>query len=176
MSPLPVLAGGGLFIAVIQHCIVLYLHLKMVATPTKTSVKASAKVATPERIDDDVVIVGLLKNTQEWIGQGENAKRQAKGFLSCSSTDTFNDQKINIDLPVDNFIASDNGVPLAQELLDLQAKHSEKGQWVKVALKGFWVPSSNPQLMGGYMKAQYKALRVKSYKIIRSSFDKSVTK
>ena len=174
MYPLPVLAGGGLFIAVIQHCIVLYLHLKMVSTPTKSPAKASAKVATPARTDDDVVIVGLLKNTQEFIGQGENAKRQAKGFLSCSSSDTFNDQKINIDLPVDNFIASDNGVLLANELLELQAKYSEKGKWVKVAMKGFWVPSSSPQLINGYMKAQYKALRVKSFKVISSS--DSVTK
>ena len=91
------------------------------------------------------------------------------GFLSCCCRAPCNDRMINIDLPVDNFIASDNGVLLANELLELQAKYSEKGKWVKVAMKGFWVPSSSPQLINGYMKAQYKALRVKSFKVISSS-------
>ena len=83
MYPLPVLAGGGLFIAVIQHCIVLYLHLTMVSTPTKSPAKASTKVATPARTDDDVVIVGLLKNTQEFIGQGENASVKPRVSLAA---------------------------------------------------------------------------------------------
>lgn len=148
----------------------------MTASATKAP-KATTKAATTAaKYDDDVKIVGILRGTQEFIGQGPDAKYQVRGFLSIGCKDTFNGMPTSIDLPGDNFIASDNGVKLATELLALQTKHTGEGKWVKVALKGFWVPAANPELTGGYLKCTRKQLRVKSYEVLNDETRSSATK
>ena len=149
----------------------------MTASATKAPKATTKAASTAPKYDDDVTIVGILRGTQEFIGQGPDAKYQVRGFLSIGCKDTFNGMPTSIDLPGDNFIASDNGVKLATELLALQNEHTGEGKWVKVALKGFWVPAANPELTNGYLKCNRKQLRVKSYqKLNDETMAKSATK
>jgi len=140
------------------------------ATPAaKTAVKAVSKVApTPsnaksDQPDDSVRIVGLLKNTKQIESSNPNAKFQVTGFLGVSTKENFNDTKINVDLPADNFIASDNGQKLATEILEIQAKF----KWVKIAMTGFWVTGDKTELKGNFHKCYRRQLRVQKYEVLR---------
>ena len=134
------------------------------ATAKTASASATAPTTSTAKSqkDDSVRIVGLLKNAKPVQSQNPQAKFQVTGFLGISTKDNFNDKKVNVDLPGDNFIASDNGQKTASEILELQGRY----KWVKIAMTGFWVAGARTELVNGYCKSGRKQLRVQKYEVL----------
>jgi hypothetical protein len=105
--------------------------------------------------NDQVRLVGLLKGVKDISRPG--GKRTACAFLVTSSRELRDGQTLTVDLPIDSLIASDNGQPLASDLLALAANTA----WARVAVTGFWTVfgdiTTNER---GYPIAQRRQLRV----------------
>tara|TARA_B100001996_G_scaffold188791_1_gene144494 strand:- start:1568 stop:2002 length:435 start_codon:yes stop_codon:yes gene_type:complete len=132
------------------------------AKTASASATAPATSTAKSQKDDSVRIVGLLKNAKTVQSQNPQAKFQVTGFLGVNTKDNFNDKKVDVDLPGDNFIASDNGQKLASEILELQGRY----KWIKIAMTGFWVSGARTELVNGYCKSGRKQLRVQKYEVL----------
>jgi hypothetical protein len=126
------------------------------------SAPATPSAASDGRADQ-VVLVGFLRGVSELPSERENAKFQVTGILTNSTKETINGQQARVDLPVDGFIASDNGNgPLATELLEI----ARTTKWARVALRGFWTRRGEIQLRGGYLHSTGKQLRVQAIEVL----------
>ena len=123
---------------------------------------ASAAQSDP-RTASQVRLVGLLKAVKDITRQG--GRVTACGIL-VNGTDWAPAQgapSVKVDLPVDGFIATDNGADIASQLLETAATY----EWVRVALSGYWAPYGQPQVNErGYHQAGAKQLRVQRMEIL----------
>jgi hypothetical protein len=118
--------------------------------------------ASPDALPNDQIrLVGLLKGVKS-ISRPE-AKLSVSAFLVNTSRELRGDQKLTVDLPIDSLIATDNGQPLASQLLDLAA-HSV---WARVAVTGFWTVFGDIITnQRGYPVAQRRQLRITAIEVL----------
>ena len=110
-----------------------------------------------------VCITGLLKGVKTISRPG--MKLSVAGFLSNNSQETAPDgATFKVDLPVDGFIATDNGQPIASRILEIAGQHD----WAVVAIYGRWVPLGDISINErGYHYAQRRQLRAQFVDVLR---------
>lgn len=138
------------------------------ATATKADLEAriaeleAQLAASPDpRPHDQIRLVGLLKGVRDITREG--GKPTVSAFLVNTSRETRAGQKLQVDLPIDSLIASDNGQPLASDLLAL----AQSTAWARVAVTGFWTVFGDITTnQRGYPIAQRRQLRVTALEIL----------
>lgn len=108
-------------------------------------------------------LVGLLKATKEITSNRPGAKRSACAILVNEARERTPDgREFGVDLPVDAIIATDNGSPLASQLLELA-----EADWARVAVTGFWVPFGElTRNARGYAVCERRQLRVTAIELL----------
>ena len=141
--------------------------------PTSKSATASADTSALElriaeleaALKPQAQITGFLRNVQDITSDRPGAKISATAILSNSDRQTVGGREVQVDLPVDGLIATDNGQPLASQLLEL----ARVNKWTRVRIGGFWVSRGDVSIRGGYLKAAGKQLRVQSITVLGSA-------
>ena len=112
-----------------------------------------------------VCLTGLLKGVKTISRPG--MKHSVSGFLSSNSQETTPDgSKRKVDLPIDSFIATDNGQPIATQLLEIAQQYD----WAVVAVYGRWVPFGEIKLNErGFHYAQRRQLRAQFVEVLHAS-------
>ena len=141
------------------------------ATATKQDLEAriaelEAQLASAQpAISNNVALVGMLRAVKPLQSDNPDAKFQVEAILTNNAQDKRGSETVNIDLPFDGIIASDNGDgPLATQLLELAQR-----RWVLVRVEGFWTPRGRVEYRNGYLKADGKQLRVRSLQVLKSA-------
>lgn len=113
----------------------------------------------------NVVITGLLKAVKELESTNPEGKPQVVGILSHNDRRNVNGTDMTVDLPPDGWIASNNGQPLADQLLTI----ARTTRWARVRLSGFWATQGESVLRGNYLKCDRKQLRVQAIEVLSSA-------
>lgn len=110
--------------------------------PATTKAQLQARVAELEaqltastsdpKADNMIRLVGLLKGVKEITRDG--GKRTVSCFLSNTTTILRDGDPFKVDLPIDSVIATDNGVPIATDILSVWGST----EWARVAISGYW--------------------------------------
>lgn len=139
------------------------------ATATKANLEARiaeletqlAASTTDPRAAGMVRLVGMLKAVKD-ISRFDG-KRTACAILTNSATERRGEQEIRVDLPVDSIIATDNGTPIASEILDIAANTD----WARVAISGYWtVYGEVTRNERGYPVAHRRQLRAQRIEVL----------
>ena len=111
-----------------------------------------------------VRLVGMLKAVKD-ISRPDG-KLTISAILTNSTRDNRGGQEVNVDLPIDSIIATDNGVPIATEILSI----ANNTDWARVAISGYWTVygeiSRNDR---GYPVAQRRQLRAQRIEVLNSA-------
>ena len=78
-------------------------------------------------------LVGMLKAVKD-ITRPDSTKRTVSAILVNSTNDRRNGTEIEVDLPFDSIIATDNGIAIASDILAL----ANNTRWARVAISGYW--------------------------------------
>lgn len=110
-----------------------------------------------------VRLVGMLKAVKD-ISRPDG-KLTVSAILTNSTRDNRGGQEVNVDLPIDSIIATDNGVPIATEILSI----ANNTEWARVAISGYWTVygeiSRNDR---GYPVAHRRQLRAQRIEVLNS--------
>ena len=110
-----------------------------------------------------VRLVGMLKAVKD-ISRPDG-KLTVCAILTNSTRDNRGGQEVNVDLPIDSIIATDNGVPIATEILSI----ANNTEWARVAISGYWTVygeiSRNDR---GYPVAHRRQLRAQRIEVLNS--------
>ena len=109
-------------------------------------------------------LTGLLKNIK--VISRPEMKLSVSGFLSNTSQETTPDgDRYKVDLPIDGIIATDNGQPIASQLLEI----SQQYDWAVVAVYGRWVPMGTISVnQRGFHYAQRRQLRAQFVEVLHA--------
>ena len=110
-----------------------------------------------------VRLVGMLKAVKD-ISRPDG-KLTVCGMLTNSTRDNRGGQEVNVDLPIDSIIATDNGVPIATEILSI----ANNTEWARVAISGYWTVYGEITRNGkGYPVAERRQLRAQRIEVLNS--------
>ncbi len=110
-----------------------------------------------------VRLVGMLKAVKD-ISRPDG-KLTVSAILTNSTRDNRGGQEVNVDLPIDSIIATDNGVPIATEILSI----ANNTEWARVAISGYWtVYGEITRNERGYPIAQRRQLRAQRVEVLNS--------
>lgn len=111
-----------------------------------------------------VRLVGMLKAVKD-ISRPDG-KLTVCAILTNSTRDNRGGQEVNVDLPIDSIIATDNGVPIATEIFSI----ANNTEWARVAISGYWTVygeiSRNDR---GYPVAHRRQLRAQRIEVLNSA-------
>ena len=111
-----------------------------------------------------VRLVGMLKAVKD-ISRPDG-KLTVSAILTNSTRDNRGGQEVNVDLPIDSIIATDNGVPIATEILSI----ANNTDWARVAISGYWtVYGEITRNERGYPIAQRRQLRAQRIEVLNSA-------
>lgn len=112
-----------------------------------------------------VRLVGMLKAVKD-ISRPDGGKFTISAILTNSTRDNRGGQEVNVDLPIDSIIATDNGVPIATEIFSL----ANNTEWARVAISGYWtVYGEITRNDRGYPVAQRRQLRAQRIEVLNSA-------
>jgi len=142
------------------------------ATATKADLEARiaeleeqlAASTTDPRSAGMVRLVGMLKAVKD-ISRPDG-KLTVCAILTNSTRDNRGGQEVNVDLPIDSIIATDNGVPIATEILSIAGNT----EWARVAISGYWtVYGEITRNDRGYPVANRRQLRAQRIEVLNSA-------
>lgn len=111
-----------------------------------------------------VRLVGMLKAVKD-ISRPDGGKFTVSAILTNSTRDNRGGKEVNVDLPIDAIIATDNGVPIASEIYSI----ANNTDWARVAISGYWTifgdVSRNDR---GYPVAHRRQLRAQRIEVLNS--------
>ena len=111
-----------------------------------------------------VRLVGMLKAVKD-ISRPDG-KLTVSAILTNSTRDNRGGHEVNVDLPIDSIIATDNGVPIATEILSI----ANNTDWARVAISGYWtVYGEITRNERGYPIAQRRQLRAQRIEVLNSA-------
>lgn len=141
------------------------------ATATKATLEAriaeleqqlAASVGDPKTAGM-VRLVGMLKATKDISRNG--GKFTVCGILTNSTTDNRGGQGVRVDLPIDSFIATDNGVDIATQIWDI----AQQTEWARVAISGYWAVFGDVTTNDrGYPIAHRRQLRAQRVEVLNA--------
>lgn len=110
-------------------------------------------------------LVGMLKAVKD-IGAADSSKRSVSALLVNSTRQRLNGNEVNVDLPLDVIVATDNGTAIASEIAAIAAGH----EWARVAISGYWTTygeiSSNER---GFPMAKRRQLRAQRIEVLNAA-------
>jgi hypothetical protein len=139
------------------------------ATATKANLEARitelesqlAASTTDPRAAGMVRLVGMLKAVKDITRP--DGKITCCAILTNSATERRGEQELKVDLPIDAIIATDNGVPIASDILDI-ARNTE---WARVAISGYWTTYGEiTRNERGYPVAHRRQLRAQRVEVL----------
>ena len=112
-----------------------------------------------------VRLVGMLKAVKD-ISRPDGGKFTISAILTNSTSDNRAGKEIRVDLPIDSIIATDNGVPIATEILQV----ANTTEWARVAISGYWtVYGEITRNERGYPVAYRRQLRAQRIEVLNSA-------
>lgn len=111
-----------------------------------------------------VKLVGLLKGVKD-ITRPDGGKRTVCAFLVNTTIERRGEQELRVDLPIDSVIATDNGKPIATDILSV----ASSTEWARVAIYGYWtVFGEITRNERGFPVAHRRQLRAQRIEVLSS--------
>lgn len=109
-----------------------------------------------------VRLVGMLKAVKD-ISRPDSGKLTVSAILTNSTRENRGGKEVNVDLPIDSIIATDNGVPIASEILAI----ANNTEWARVAISGYWnIYGDITRNDRGYPVAHRRQLRAQRIEVL----------
>ena len=109
-------------------------------------------------------LVGMLKAVKDITRP--DGKRTVCAILTNSASERRGEQELRVDLPIDSIIATDNGVPIASEILSV----ANNTEWARVAISGYWTTYGEiVRNDRGYPVCQRRQLRAQRIEVLNSA-------
>lgn len=110
-------------------------------------------------------LVGMLKAVKD-VSSVESGKLSVSALLTNSTRQLIRGREVTVDLPLDAIIATDNGSPIASDILAI----ANNTEWARVAISGYWTSfgeiTSNER---GYPVARRRQLRAMRVEVLNSA-------
>lgn len=110
-------------------------------------------------------LVGMLKAVKV-ISRPDSDRLAVSAILVNSTRDRQGEREITVDLPIDSIIATDNGTPIANDILSVAGNT----EWARVAISGYWTTFGEiTRNQRGYPVCHRRQLRAQKIEVLNSA-------